>query len=687
MPIRISRPNGSLRLETAKMNVTDGSEIAGSTVHTVGVWFNPSSDFVATGPFTGLVRFGRALEFSASNANFRFYLASLTGGVGNGAISFAAPANEWTFAVYRTQSGLQELFINGSGVGSATATYTSLSTSTVLNTIRGPAHPDPSVLEGSISFNGWFQVNKRLTDQEILDLYNGVIKPQDFSEFNFVVPMNLSSPSQVLLTDEDLVNIGNASYQFTQIANSGNYERIAGNQHNWASSDVPVLRFTYENGSPINNPIETIDTIISPTPLERSIRLYSDDAPFDTANVSSGGTTGRLSIIDTVDASGNNFTFGSDVIPADSYIKFNFEIERSTITSGYESAGIIIETSGSNDVSGYYLISVEDDNDGPNLVARYGSTTLTSGEVKVVPDLFINSSNTQNISVTNEGEANLIFGTTGWLFSGQISPIDDALPLSLSPSGSANASFSFNTSLERSVTGYLQFSSNDADSPFTQTFVSRVLSPTIVVSDFNNNDVYEFGNVQFNSVQSASFEVLNIGSTGLLISASTQGNLSLGSLTPLIQPGTTGFVNVSLLTNTLGDVSGILTINSNDPKAPSINIIGEANISRGNSYYNRFGNSITGEPVEISLSTEKKKSSVASPENIFIATEPSDSLNDKIDDLLLKERDFKLSNGEYNLREVIRTEYEIIDGSGDRSIDGSPNYFYRSQTEINQKEI
>lgn len=688
MPIRISAPNGSLQLITNNMNVTDGSEVAGSTVHTVGFWMNRSNDFVTSSAFAPLINFGRALQFSTSNTNFRVFLASLTGGVGNGSISFLPPANTWTFVTYRTQSGLQELFIDGSGVGSATATYTSLSTSSVSNTIRGPAYTVPSVSGGSISLNGWFQINKRLTDQEIIDIYNGDLKPQDFSEFNFVVPMNLSSPSSISLLDEDLQNIGNASYQFTSIASEVNAERISGNQHNWAESSTPVLRFTTTDNIAISNPIETIETTVSGDPLVRSLFLWSDDAAFNTNNTFSAGSIGRLSISETLDASGNNFVFGSGTIPADSYIRFNFDLDRSTVTEGYELPGILIENSGANDVSGYYSMLVEPADTFSNLKVRYNETNLNSGDTIIVEDLFINEIISEPISVINEGSSSVSFGATGWLFSGQIIPLNDLIPLSLAPSGSADASFRFDTSLERSVTGYLTFSSNDPESPFVQTFVSRVLSPTIIVEGFPNEDNYDFENVTFNSIESATFEIFNTGPTGLIISPATHGHISLGQHSSLIQPNQTGFIDVMLSTSVLGNTSGYLDINSNDPKNLLIRINTQANVIQGDSYYNRFGTVINeSESSNLLESDNKIKSSVIKEGNIFITSNPTNNLNYKINELLLNEKNLNLQNGDFNIREVVRSDYEIVEGSGDTSTNDRITYFYKTSTDINQKEL
>lgn len=242
MPIRVN--SGLFQLRSQRILESGSGEFAGGTEATFGLWMYIDGSLTWDGTFKELIRFGRASYFRFGNSTNRYQFRTQldTGSTATSNVSVDCVADSWNFLLYRIQSGTQEVYLNGVLAGSASETFASFDTSTTTNYMNGPIlvqGAQTGVTAGYVIFNGFFAINKYVTDVERDGLYSGAIKPQNVGTVNYVIPMDNESPSSVAVTDEDLQNIGTTSESYQPQAadySAGTVVRVSGNQHQWRSS-------------------------------------------------------------------------------------------------------------------------------------------------------------------------------------------------------------------------------------------------------------------------------------------------------------------------------------------------------------------------------------------------------------------------------------------------------------------
>src|SRR5690606_29144379 len=143
-------------------------------------------------------------------------------------------------------------------------------------------------------------------------------------------------------------------------------------------------------------------------------------------------------------------------------------------------------------------------------------------------------------------------------------------------------------------------------------------------------------------------------------------------------------VRVFLKTNSRGPKTGSITIFTNDPEVAEFNLSFIGEVEGGGTYYTRYSNTIDPSKVtKVTASTEKIKSTNGE-NSIPITTDPTDNLNSKIEDRLLIERDFVITDGQFNNVTVTGVNYEVIKGSGDNAIGDTTTFFFKTPLDTEQ---
>lgn len=309
---------------------------------------------------------------------------------------------------------------------------------------------------------------------------------------------------------------------------------------------------------------------------------------------------------------------------------------------------------------------------------------LTSGGTTVLDDIFIGSDHNYLLNLINEDVGTLIIGTTGFVLGGDASWVTDPLPTGINGLSQVSVVFSLDSSTEGAVTGTLSINSNSEDGIFTHTFVSEVLAPDFSVQDHNDGDTIDFGNVNYNESKVEYISLLNTGSTGVMINIVAGGDVSVGSYPSFINSEDSIDVSVSLKTNSRGSKTGSITIFTNDPEVAEFNLSFIGEVEGGGTYYTRYSNTIDPSKVtKVTASTEKIKSTNGE-NSIPITTDPTDNLNSKIEDRLLIERDFVITDGQFNSVTVTGVNYEVIKGSGDTAIGDTTTFFFKTPLDTEQ---
>ena len=573
----------------------------------------------------------------------------------------------------------------------STSSFEEPTTSLSLRTQAGEILPSPVEVSGQINdlvlYNYRLYANNQSFDSADLNIStSGSITSTTFRDVDnqpinisgYVIPRNSYINIQSQFPSNQLVE--NRLSNITFDGSSGGAESVSINfSTSIFQGELPRLVFRDEFNNTLEDPI-IISTLVSNQDYVLKVRLYSFDNSLDCSRVSFYNTNVEsfsfLNNNNEVIPDINNYTINQN-----NFIYILIYLDRSTPQSTSIVFGVEddLQEFDSSEIS----INLNAELALPSLVVRENNIILNNNQTDNLGDIFIDSNIEKTLNLQNQGASGLIFGLDGISSQGSLDINNDLLPLSLGINFGFDLLLSLDTSVEGSVSGVLNIASNDPNSPFSRIFTASILSPDLVSVNLPE-ETYSFGTVNYNTSQSFNLNLVNIGTTGVIITSSVEGGITLNSLSnQSILPNSSGVVSVSLVTNQIGQKSGNLIVNTNYNAVTGYLVSFEGNVIRGNSYVTRFSSVIDSSQVTREQISSSKIKSNSPPDNISIVTEPVDSLNSKIEDLLLNTENFKLNNSFVDSF-VENTNYEVVSGSGDNSLESNTS-FYKTQSNVDQQ--
>ncbi len=228
--------------------------------------------------------------------------------------------------------------------------------------------------------------------------------------------------------------------------------------------------------------------------------------------------------------------------------------------------------------SGNLTIS-SDDPDEPAVkvtLSGNGITKPAAPDIAVSPealdfgDVYVNSSKSLNVTISNVGDAGLtIYGVTT-----DNDKFSTTNITSLAAGESANVTVTFGPTDLGPQSGNLTISSDDPDEGTVKIGLSgngiaKPAAPDIAVSP----EALDFGDVYVGSSRSLNVTISNVGDAGLTIYGVTTDNdkFSTTNITSLAA-GESANVTVTFAPDVVGGQSGNLTISSDDPDEPAVKV-------------------------------------------------------------------------------------------------------------------
>ncbi len=228
--------------------------------------------------------------------------------------------------------------------------------------------------------------------------------------------------------------------------------------------------------------------------------------------------------------------------------------------------------------SGNLTISSDDPDEGTVKVGLSGNGIAkpAAPDIAVSPealdfgDVYVNSSKSLNVTISNVGDAGLtIYGVTT-----DNDKFSTTNITSLAAGESANVTVTFGPTNLGPQSGNLTISSDDPDEPAVKVTLSgngiaKPAAPDIAVSP----EALDFGDVYVNSSKSLNVTISNVGDAGLTIYGVTTDNdkFSTTNITSL-GAGESANVTVTFAPDVVGAQSGNLTISSDDPDEPGVKV-------------------------------------------------------------------------------------------------------------------
>jgi hypothetical protein len=206
------------------------------------------------------------------------------------------------------------------------------------------------------------------------------------------------------------------------------------------------------------------------------------------------------------------------------------------------------------------------------------ATAITSAQPQITisppsanfGNVVVGTTNTQTISVTNSGTANLTVSQAnisgaGFTMSGI------TVPLTLSPGQRTTFNIAFSPTSTGNFTGSLSLTSNAPNSSITIALGGTGVAPTFQLAASPTS--LNFGNVAVGSSSTQVVSLSNTGNSNVTISqVSVSGSgFSASGLTPplTLAPGQTTSVNVIFAPAASGTVTGNLSVTSNATNSPA----------------------------------------------------------------------------------------------------------------------
>jgi len=205
---------------------------------------------------------------------------------------------------------------------------------------------------------------------------------------------------------------------------------------------------------------------------------------------------------------------------------------------------------------------------------------VVSDDVIDFGDLLIGDSAESSLTISNDGNADLIIGTVD--IAGNFFSSDFDEEVTIEPAGEFNINLTFSPEEEGEFAGRVTIISNDPEQgevEIDMMGVGLTPEPQIEIGDgggfdFQNDEPYLFGDVLVDTDREWEFEVGNSGDALLDVSLSVEGDgFSVEPAEQIdIAVGENATITVTFSPNEVAEFSGVLQLDSNDPENGRINI-------------------------------------------------------------------------------------------------------------------